>query len=321
MLSTRLAILELAQRQQLVPDAYAALTRIAANSTRRPFSAAMLRRAVQILATLPAGLGIMFFIAANWRTQSPVPMFAGLEFALLGACVGAAGLMRFRVPLALLGFLASGALLAFFGQYYQSSADPWQLFAIWAGLLIPLAFASRSDIVWCAWIVVAMTAISLWLKGFTGGFDWRFSPEVLQAQLMAVLMSFVLCGLVARPARRLTGAAAWAMNLALLFSIVLTTTCGLWSLFSSAATMYVVALLLVSFAVAYFAHKAAFDILALSLCALALDCLIIGGSVRMVSDNSSFGASLFIVGLTILTTLVLTVNPILNLYRNRSGEE
>ena len=318
MLSTRLAVLDLARRQQLTPDAYAALTQIAAGNPRRPFSAMILRRAVQALAMLLAGLGILFFIAANWRTQSPVPMFVGLEIALLGACLGAAYLTPVRVPLALLGFMASGTLLAFFGQYYQSSADPWQLFALWAGLLTPLAFATRSDIIWCAWIVVAMTAISTWLKGYTGSTGWRYGPEVIQAQMTAVLLTFSLCALMARPLRRFTGAADWALNLAVLLSVVLTTICGLWALFSSAAIMYVVGLLILACALAYFAHESAFDIRALSICALGIDSLIIGGSVKMVSNINSLGAMCFVVGLTILVTLALTVTPILNLYRSRT---
>jgi hypothetical protein len=141
MLSTNLAILELAKRQRMSPSTYAVLARIAGTGSSLLVAAAIRRRAVQVLAMLLGGLGIIFFIAANWQTHSPIPMFAGLQATLLGACVGAACWPRLRVPLALLGFLATGALLAFFGQYYQSGADPWQMFALWAGLLIPLAFA------------------------------------------------------------------------------------------------------------------------------------------------------------------------------------
>jgi len=38
----------------------------------------------------------------------------------------------------------------------------------------------------------------------------------------------------------------------------------------------------------------------------------------MVSNSNSLGAMCFVVGLTILVTLALTVNPTLNLYRSRT---
>lgn len=319
MLSIHLAIFELAKRQRLAPDAYQVLARIAATSYSPMASAAVLRRAVQVVAVLLAGLGVIFFIAANWQTQSPLPMFAGLQATLLGACIGAARWTRFRVPLAMLGFLATGSLLAFFGQYYQSGADPWQMFAIWGGLLAPLACASRSDIIWSAWAIVVMTAISLWLSTFTRSFG--IESEILHAQIVATLLAFGLCVLLSHPLQRFTGAGDWALNLAILFSVILTGTCGLWALFSSEPGFYPAALIALSGAAAYFAQGRAFDIRALSMCALGIDGLLIGGSVKMVSTTNSFMAILFIVGLTILTALYFTVKAILHLHHTRVSKE
>ena len=42
------------------------------------------------------------------------------------------------VPMGLLAMLGMGALFAYFGQTYQTGADPWQLFALWAALSLPL---------------------------------------------------------------------------------------------------------------------------------------------------------------------------------------
>jgi len=319
MLSVNLAILELAKRQRLAPGAYATLAHIAGTTTSPPVTAAILRRGVQVLAMLLLGLGVIFFIAANWLTQSPLPMFVGLQATLLGACVGAARWPRFRIPLALLGFLATGALLAFFGQYYQSGADPWQMFAVWAGLLSPLAFASRSDVVWSAWAIVAMTAISLWLKDFNDGFVAR--SEILNAQIIATLLAFALCALLSRPLQHFTGAGDWALNLAILFSVVLSTTCGLCALSSSDPSFYPMVLITLACAAAYFARDKAFDIRALSMCALGIDGLVIGGSIKMVSNTDSLFVMLFIVGLTILIALYVTVSTIVGLHRRHASKE
>jgi len=319
MLSINLAILELAKRQRMAPGAHAVLARIAGTGSSPLVSAAILRRAVQVLAILLVGLGVIFFIAANWQTRSPIPMFAGLQAALLGACVGAARWPRLRVPLALLGFLATGALLAFFGQYYQSGADPWQMFALWAGLLIPLAFASRSDIIWSAWTIIAMTAVSLWLKGFSGNFG--FSSSVLHAQIIATLLAFGLCALLSRPLQRFIGAGDWALNLAILFSVILASTCGIWALFSDDPSFYPMVLITLSGATAYFAQDKVFDIRALSMCALGIDGLVIGGSIKMVSNSDSLLAIFFIVGLTILIALYVTVSAIVRLHRSHASKE
>ena len=39
--------------------------------------------------------------------------------------------------------LSVGALMALFGQTYQTGADPWQLFFNWAVVIIPFVLISR----------------------------------------------------------------------------------------------------------------------------------------------------------------------------------
>lgn len=89
--------------------------------------------------------------------------------ALLGGffavmCVGALLRPAARVPLALVALLATGGLFAFFGQTYQTGADPWQLFAWWSALTMPLCLGVRHDALWAAWAIVTMTALKLWSR-------------------------------------------------------------------------------------------------------------------------------------------------------------
>ena len=87
------------------------------------------------------------------------PSYALLAAAAV-AVLAAAARPALRVPGALAALLATGALFAYFGQTYQTGADPWQLFALWALLTLPLALAARSDALWLPWCLVAMAAPS-----------------------------------------------------------------------------------------------------------------------------------------------------------------
>ena len=107
------------------------------------------------------GLGILFWIAANWPSLSHFGRFALLEVVLICMLLGACYRPGARMPLALPGFLICGGLCASIGQTYQTGADPWQLFALWAALTLPLCLGLRHDVLWTAWTVVALTAALL----------------------------------------------------------------------------------------------------------------------------------------------------------------
>ncbi len=115
------------------------------------------------------GFGVSLWVAANW---DHLDKFG--RFGLVGAVLALAGLAaivasRLRGPASLIGLMATGALLALFGQTYQSGADPWQLFALWAALTAPWALAARHDAVWSAWAVGFSTYINCGAGGGGGG--------------------------------------------------------------------------------------------------------------------------------------------------------
>jgi uncharacterized membrane protein len=58
--------------------------------------------------------------------------------------------------------LLTGALLALFGQTYQTGADIFELFFVWAALAFPFALASASAATWMAWWVVLNVAMGLY---------------------------------------------------------------------------------------------------------------------------------------------------------------
>ena len=110
------------------------------------------------------GAGIVFFVAANWQAWGLAGRFGLLEGGL-AICVAAAlwQPQRSRVGQGalLLATLFVGALLALFGQNYQTGADVYELFLAWALLALPFALAAMSGAVWATWWVVLDVALGL----------------------------------------------------------------------------------------------------------------------------------------------------------------
>jgi uncharacterized membrane protein len=142
----------------------------------RGYSAAAARRAAALAAGSPppeawtrlltlaaggvgAGLlasALVTFFAANWDHMGRVARLGVLELALVAAALVAARWFgRLAARLALdLGFVAVGALLAVFGQTYQTGADPYELFLGWAALGAPWVLVAGADELWLLFTLV-----------------------------------------------------------------------------------------------------------------------------------------------------------------------
>lgn len=122
---------------------------------------------------LCAWLGVMLLaaatvclVAANWDAMSAWAKLGGLQVLLL-IVVGLALWPRLpalgqALTLALACVLL-GALLALVGQIYQTGADPWQLFAGWALLMLLWVVAARSLGLWLFWLAVLQVGWVLWV--------------------------------------------------------------------------------------------------------------------------------------------------------------
>ena len=138
-----------------IPHASNRLAAPAINPTR-------LEHGLWLLAALLLGCGLVFWVAANWQEQTRQMRLALLCLALTLPVACAIAVPRLRLTGLLLGNMALGGLLAFVGQTYQTGADAWQLFAVWAALSLLWAVVARRDVVWALWLLVAALGIAMW---------------------------------------------------------------------------------------------------------------------------------------------------------------
>jgi uncharacterized membrane protein len=109
--------------------------------------------------------GVVFFFAYNWNDLSDIAKFAVIEVSLALALSGAllVGLDHvFGQMLLIAASVLTGVLLAVIGQVYQTGADMFELFAVWAGLILPWTTISRHPVHWLLWLVVAEVAFVLY---------------------------------------------------------------------------------------------------------------------------------------------------------------
>lgn len=280
-----------------------------------------LPRGLAVLAAALLGFGLVMWVAANWETLGRFGRFA-LLMGLVGVMgTGAAFRPGARAPLALLAMLGIGALFAYFGQTYQTGADPWQLFALWAVLALPLCLGARSDVLWAPWALVVVTAISLWTHAHLGH-RWRVQPEDLRTHALAWLLAVLLVGWLSRPLQRFTGAGVWSLRTAATLAVVMTSATALGGLFhDTVAPHYLLALLVLAGAAGLSCLRAAFDVFVLSAVALSLNTLLVAGLSRLLFDGhrgDPVGA-LLLIGLVAAGLLAASVSAILKLSKHHGG--
>jgi len=124
-------------------------------------------RALLFLGALGVSLSLLLFIAYNWTELGRFSKFALVQAFIVVAITIAAKCSNNKAifqAATLAAVVALGVLLALFGQTYQTGADPWQLFAVWAVLMLPWALIAQSAAIWLIWVVLLNTALFLYLQ-------------------------------------------------------------------------------------------------------------------------------------------------------------
>jgi uncharacterized membrane protein len=179
----------LAEFYSLTPTKVETLLELADARPSRAEGLRFLGTCAALAGVLSLAAGLVFFVAANWSRIAGFGRFALVELVLL-AC----GVFAFLKPppdfagrgAIFLTFIATGALLALFGQTYQTGADIYELFLTWSLLGLPLAVAAQWSVASAAWVLVLNVALLLFCGwNPTGGMLWvlfggtRFQPANL----------------------------------------------------------------------------------------------------------------------------------------------
>lgn len=193
-----------------------------------------LARGLALAAALLIGAGLIFWIAANWQDQTRFFRLALIEAALAVCVLAALLLPRARTAALLAASLALGGLLAFVGQTYQTGADAWQLFAVWAALSLPWTLAQRSDLLWTLWVLVAGLGLLFW-HGRGDMWMWleRGQPVGNAVSMLAwALIALVPCAVASLRWTRLPqGLGRWSWRMAAALALGNWTAFGLMDLF------------------------------------------------------------------------------------------
>jgi uncharacterized membrane protein len=281
-----------------------------------------LPRGVAVLAAALGGLGVVMWIAANWASMGRVGHFALLQGLVLVMGVGAALKPAARGPLGLLALLGIGALFAYFGQTYQTGADPWQLFALWAVLALPLCWGARSDVLWAPWALVVVTGISLWTHTYSGH-RWGVESGQLSVHLIAWSTCLGLAAVLSPVCTRWTGAGVWSFRTAATLAVMAITLTAIGGLFHKPVQpQYLLGLLIFALGLALLNVSALFDVFAISAVALGINTLLVVGIARWLFDSGGSGdwiGRLMLMGLMAAGLLAGTVSAILTLTRRHAA--
>lgn len=176
----RNAILQWAREGRLAAESVEQAMRTAGELPGRPEWRRFIDRLLLWSGAVLLAVGVIFFFAYNWSELGRVARLGLAEFLLFVAvaCCGWFGTERPAGKAALfLAAMLTGALLALFGQTYQTGADTFELFVAWAVVILPWTIAGRLPALWVLLIVLVNVAITLYFRVFPGLLGVLFSTE------------------------------------------------------------------------------------------------------------------------------------------------
>jgi uncharacterized membrane protein len=164
----------LAEAGVLPPSALERALQLSTASPPRREWRDFLSTTLMVLGSLLVLSGVIYFFAYNWADMHRFGKLGLIAVGIAGTAVAA---WRLGEGLAgQLSLLASavlvGALLAVYGQAYQTGADPYELFVGWAVLILPWVALARFAPLWLFQLVLVDTGVVLfWAQVLDGGDD------------------------------------------------------------------------------------------------------------------------------------------------------
>lgn len=126
------------------------------------------------LGSLALSFSVLFFIASNWSEMGRFAKFALVE-TIIVLCLFLYWKLDIDKAAAKVSITSAtillGVLLALYGQTYQTGADPWQLFANWALLILPWVLVAQFAPLWLIWVALLNLSIMLYFQAL-GSLFW-----------------------------------------------------------------------------------------------------------------------------------------------------
>jgi uncharacterized membrane protein len=201
-----------------------ALSRALELAVATPDETAWHRFLSRALALLGAGLilaGTACMVAYNWTRVGRFGKFGVVELAIVVAAIaGWRMLPRLTGQIAIaVAAVLVGPLLVVYGQTYQTGADPYGLFLVWLGLILPWVIVAQFSPLWLFAIGLLDVSVMLyWSQAMEGHFARDALPVAIGAIHVLALVGWEF-------QRRLTDR----------YSPPLIAAAGFWALFLSAA--------------------------------------------------------------------------------------
>lgn len=155
---------------------------------------AWLLRVLPGLGTALVLAAVIYFFAANRQRIPPFVRLLLVETGLV-LSVSAFLALRRRAPHAADAALTAAGLFmgvfwAVFGQIYQTGADAWQLFALWAACIAPWLPIRPATALWALWVTTLNIALALWSRqaGMENGLGSRLSTPLSLALTVNILL-------------------------------------------------------------------------------------------------------------------------------------
>ena len=257
------------------------------------------------LGVLAICLSVMFFMAYNWDQMGRFSKFAIVE-ALIMLCLLAYWRYVNKQVAAQLTLMAAsillGILLALYGQTYQTGADPWQLFASWALLILPWVLLARFPALWIMWIVLLNLSLLLYSATFFRVFGLVFRSDLDMFWLLFLLNTLAWAGWELSSNRFKWLQERWAVRVLAVASGTAITTLMMNNIFSShidslspvaAYLIWITALI----AVYQFVRV---DLFMLAGACLSVSCVITALFVNALFNSHSWLGSMFTLTLVVL---------------------
>lgn len=249
--------------------------------------------------------GVIFFFAYNWQELHRYAKFGLVEFCIVAVVATGwkLGLDRLSGQAALFAAtLLIGALLALVGQTYQTGADPWQLFAVWAAMVLPWVVIGRFGALLLFWVGLINLSMFLYFQTFPGLFGVLFGSEAMLWTFFIFNTAILSLWEVAAQRRFSWLSERWPLRVLAVASGSLMTTLTVWSILdfrSFGAAGPVVYLLWL--AAAYFVYRHVYtDVFVLAGGVLSVIIVVTTVLAKSMLNHGGHAGSFLVIGLAVI---------------------